>query len=109
MQVRLAFRVSAVVAFTDQIVAASYPRLLLSPAFARTRQAMSFNPAGGGIYVVLRPRADAAAFTRQATALAARYGWGTPRSSTWPPRTRQHSGRSGRKRPRWRSSPGSLA
>jgi hypothetical protein len=72
-EVRLAFRVSAVVAFNDQIVAASYPRLLLSPAFARTRQAMSFNPAGGGIYVLLRPRADAAAFTRQATALAARY------------------------------------
>jgi ABC-type lipoprotein release transport system permease subunit len=70
---RLAFRVSAVVAFDDQIVAASYPRLLLSPAFARTRQAMSFNPAGGGLYVVLRPHADAAAFTRQATALAARY------------------------------------
>jgi hypothetical protein len=71
--VRLEFRVSAVVAFTDQIAAASYPRLLLSPAFARTRQAMSFNPAGGGLYLVLRPHADAAAFTRQATALAARY------------------------------------
>jgi ABC-type antimicrobial peptide transport system permease subunit len=71
--VRLAFRVSAVVAFTDQIAAASYPRLLLSPAFARTRQAMSFNPAGGALYLVLRPHADAAAFTRQATALSARY------------------------------------
>jgi hypothetical protein len=71
--VRLAFRVSAVVAFTDQIAATSYPRLLLSPAFARTRQAMSFNPAGGALYLVLRPHADAAAFTRQAMALAARY------------------------------------
>jgi ABC-type lipoprotein release transport system permease subunit len=71
--VRLAFRVSAVVAFTDQIAAASYPRVLLSPAFARTRQAMSFNPAGGALYLVLRPHADAAAFTRQATALARRY------------------------------------
>jgi ABC-type lipoprotein release transport system permease subunit len=71
--VRLAFRVSAIVAFTDQIAAASYARLLLSPAFARTRQAMSFNPAGGGLYLMLRPHADAAAFTRQATALAARY------------------------------------
>jgi ABC-type antimicrobial peptide transport system permease subunit len=71
--VRLAFRVSAVVAFTDQIAAPSYPRLLLSPAFARTRQAMSFNPAGGALYLVLRPHADAAAFTRQATALARRY------------------------------------
>jgi putative ABC transport system permease protein len=72
-QVRLALRVSAVVAFTDQIAAASYPRLLLTPAFAHTRQAMSFNPAGGALYLVLRPHADAAAFTRQATALAARY------------------------------------
>jgi ABC-type antimicrobial peptide transport system permease subunit len=71
--VRLAFRVSAVVAFTDQIAAASYPRLLLSPAFARTGQAMSFNPAGGALYLVLRPHADAAAFTRQAMALSARY------------------------------------
>jgi putative ABC transport system permease protein len=70
---RLTFRVSAVVAFTDQIAAASYPRLLLSPAFARTREAMSFNPAGGGLYLTLRPHADAAAFTRQAMALAARY------------------------------------
>jgi len=72
-RVRLAFRVSAVVAFTDQIAAASYPRLLLTPAFARTRQAMSFNPAGGALYLVLRPHASAAAFTRQATALARRY------------------------------------
>jgi hypothetical protein len=77
-QVRLTFRVSAVVAFTDQIAAASYPRLLLTPAFARTRQAMSFNPAGGALYLVLRPHADAAAFTRQATALAARYRVGNP-------------------------------
>ncbi|HYA51236.1 MAG TPA: ABC transporter permease, partial [Streptosporangiaceae bacterium] len=76
--VRLAFRVSGVVAFTDQIAAPSYPRLLLTPAFARTRQAMSFNPAGGALYVVLRPHADAAAFTRQATALAARYRVGNP-------------------------------
>src|SRR5215472_15280509 len=71
--VRLAFRVSAVVSFTDQIAAASYPRLLLSPAFARTRQAMSFNPAGGGLYLMLRPHTGAAAFTRQAAALARRY------------------------------------
>jgi FtsX-like permease family/MacB-like periplasmic core domain len=77
-QVRLSFRVSAVVAFTDQIAAASYPRLLLTPAFARTRQAMSFNPAGGALYVVLRPHAGAAAFTRQATALASRYRVGNP-------------------------------
>ena len=36
-------------------------------------------------------------------------GWGTPRSSIWPPRTRPRSGPSGRKRPRWRSSPRSPA
>ena len=77
-KVRLSFRVSAVVAFTDQIAAASYPRLLLTPAFARTRQAMSFNPAGGALYVVLRPHADAAAFTRQVTVLASRYRVGNP-------------------------------
>src|SRR2546430_2943434 len=75
--VRLAFRVSAIVTFTDQIVPAPgerpQPWLLLSPSFVRTRQAASFNPAGGGAYVVLRPGADAAAFTRQATALERRY------------------------------------
>jgi ABC-type lipoprotein release transport system permease subunit len=74
---RLAFRVSAVVVFDDEIVPANSelaePRVLLSPAFARTRQARSFNPAGGTGYVVLRPGADAAAFTRHATALARPY------------------------------------
>jgi ABC-type antimicrobial peptide transport system permease subunit len=74
---RLALRVSAIVVFGDQIVPAAgerpQPWLLLSPAFARTRQAASFNPAGGGASVRLRPGADAAAFTRGATALAARY------------------------------------
>jgi hypothetical protein len=34
---------------------------------------MSFNPAGGALYLVLRPHADATAFTRQAMALAVRY------------------------------------
>jgi hypothetical protein len=76
-QARLAFRVSAVVTFVDEIVPANHelaePRVLLSPAFSRTRQANSFNPAGGAAYVVLRPGADAAAFTRQATAVGARY------------------------------------
>ena len=75
--VRLAFRVSAIVVTDDEIVPAtrelSAPRVLLSPAFARSRLAQSFNPAGGGSYIVLRPGADAAAFTRQAAALAARY------------------------------------
>ena len=75
--VRLAFRVSAIVEFVDEIVPANgeiaEPRVLLSPAFARTALAQSFNPAGGGGYVVLRPGAGAAAFTHQATALAGRY------------------------------------
>ena len=75
--VRLAFRVSAIVVTDDEIVPAtrelSAPRVLLSPAFARSRLAQSFNPAGGGSYIVLRPGADPAAFTRQAAALAARY------------------------------------
>src|SRR5215470_5891383 len=74
---RLAFRVSAIVVFSDQIVSGTReiaePRILFSPAFARTRQAQSFNPAGGAAYVILRPGADADAFTHQATALAARY------------------------------------
>ena len=75
--VRLAFRVSAIVVTDDEIVPATHelaePRVLLSPAFSRTRLAQSFNPAGGASYVVLRPGAGAAAFTSQATALAARY------------------------------------
>ena len=74
---RLALRVSAIVVFDDQIVSAAGERpqswLLLSQAFARTRQAASFNPAGGGASVLLRPGAGAAAFGRGATALAARY------------------------------------
>lgn len=76
-EARLAFRVSAVVVFADEIVPANSelaaPRVLFSPAFARTRQARSFNPAGGAGYVVLRRGADAAAFTRQAAALGVRY------------------------------------
>ena len=75
--VRLAFRVSAIVVTDDEIVPATHelaePRILLSPAFSRTRLAQSFNPAGGASYVILRPGADAAAFTSQAIALAARY------------------------------------
>jgi ABC-type lipoprotein release transport system permease subunit len=75
--VRLAFRVSAIVVTDDEIVPATHelaePRVLLSPAFSRSRLAQSFNPAGGASYVVLRPGAAAAAFTSQAIALAARY------------------------------------
>jgi hypothetical protein len=75
--VRLAFRVSAIVVTDDEIVPATHelaePRVLLSPAFSRTRLAQSFNPAGGASYVVLKPGAAAAAFTSQAVALAARY------------------------------------
>ena len=75
--VRLAFRVSAIVVTDDEIVPATHelaePRVLLSPAFSRTRLAQSFNPAGGASYVALKPGAAAAAFTSQAVALAARY------------------------------------
>jgi hypothetical protein len=75
--VRLAFRVSAIVVTDDEIVPATHelaePRVLMSPAFSRTRLAQSFNPAGGASYVILRPGASAAAFTSQAIALAARY------------------------------------
>jgi hypothetical protein len=79
--VRLAFRVSAIVTFADEIVPAAgepgEPRVLLSPAFSRTPRAQSFNPAGGGAYVVLRPGADAVAFTGKAAALARRYRVGS--------------------------------
>ena len=79
--VRLAFRVSGIVVTGDEIVPATHelaePRVLLSPAFSRTRLARSFNPAGGASYVLLRPGASAAAFTSQAAALAARYHVGT--------------------------------
>ena len=71
---------------------------------------MSFNPAGGALYVVLRPHADAAAFTRQATALAARYRVGNIQVVHLATDVRgARSGPSGRKRPRWRSSPRSPA
>src|SRR5947207_1592051 len=64
---RLAFRVSAIVVFSDQIVSGtkelSEPRILFSPAFARTPQARSFNSAGGAAYVILRSRTNALAFT----------------------------------------------
>jgi ABC-type lipoprotein release transport system permease subunit len=79
--VRLAFRVSAIVTFADEIVPVAgelgEPRVLLSPAFSRTPRAQSFNPAGGGAYVVLRPGADAVAFTGKAATLARRYRVGS--------------------------------
>ena len=68
---------SAVVVFDDEIVPANSefaaPQVLFRQTFARTRQAASFNPAGGAGYVVLRPGASATAFTRQAAALGVRY------------------------------------
>ena len=80
-EVRLAFRVSAIVTFADEIVPVAgelgEPRVLLSPAFSRTPRAQSFNPAGGGAYVVLRPGADAVAFTGKAATLARRYRVGS--------------------------------
>lgn len=75
---QMAFRVAAIVAFDDQITSETRdtagPRVLLSPAFARTPQARSFNPAGGAAYVRLRPGTDARAFAARATsALAEHY------------------------------------
>ncbi|MBO0788341.1 MAG: FtsX-like permease family protein, partial [Actinobacteria bacterium] len=75
--VRLTFRVAAVVAFDDQLLPATRgraePRLLLSPAFARTPAARSFNPATGAASVVLRRGTRPAAFTRAAARLARDY------------------------------------
>lgn len=74
----LDFVVSAVVVFDDQVVPATreiaVPTALLSPAFARTPAARSFNPGGGSANVVLRPGTNTAAtFTEKARTLAARY------------------------------------
>jgi hypothetical protein len=73
--VPLSFRVSAVVTFDDQIVPANVvngePLALLSPAYARTSAARSWRY-GDFAGVRLRPGASRPAFTRAATALAAR-------------------------------------
>ena len=112
--VPLAFRVSAIVEFVDgEIVPANSelaePRVLLSPAFARTRLAQSFNPAAGGGYVVLRPGPAPPRSPARPRRLPGVTGWGTSRSSIWPPSTGRPSGPSGRRPPPWRSSPGSRA
>ena len=74
---RLTFRVSAIVVFDDQILGGltsrrRQPRVLLSPAFARTAQALSFSPGGGTASVTLRPGTSVRGFTRDAELLAAR-------------------------------------
>ena len=74
----LAFLVSAIVVFDDQVAPATReiaePTALLSPAFARTPEARSFNPAGGAANVVLRAGTGMARDVhRQASGLAARY------------------------------------
>jgi hypothetical protein len=75
--VRLAFTVSAVVTFDDEVVPATRalaePAALLSPGFARTAAAQSYNPGGGAANVLLRPGASEAAITRAAKALGTRY------------------------------------
>jgi hypothetical protein len=75
--VSLAFKVSAVVIFADEVVPATHElgeaTALLSPAFARSKAARSYNPGGGAASVLLRPGASDAAFTRAATALGSRY------------------------------------
>ncbi|HXF22283.1 MAG TPA: FtsX-like permease family protein [Streptosporangiaceae bacterium] len=74
--VPLAFRVSAVAVFDDQVVPApglaGAPRVLLSPAFWRGRTGRPFGP-GDAANVRLRPGASPAAFRAAATALARHY------------------------------------
>jgi len=74
--VPLAFRVSAVAAFDDQVVPApglgGAPRVLLSPAFWRDGAGRRFGP-GDAANVRLRPGASPAAFRAAATALARHY------------------------------------
>ncbi|HEY2285671.1 MAG TPA: FtsX-like permease family protein [Streptosporangiaceae bacterium] len=74
---RLEFRVSAIVVFDDQVLGGltarrRQPRVLLSPAFARTPRALSYSPGGGTAAVSLRPGATVRGFTRDAMLLAAR-------------------------------------
>ena len=75
--VPLVFTVSAVVIFADQVVPATHelaePTALLSPAFARTAAAQTYNPGGGAASVLLRGGASQAAFTEAATALGTRF------------------------------------
>jgi ABC-type lipoprotein release transport system permease subunit len=74
--VRLALRVSAIVCFDDQIVAANtataLPQVLLTPAFSNEAAVTSFY---GGDYagVRLRPGASMVSFARAAKALARHY------------------------------------
>jgi hypothetical protein len=72
----LAFRVSAVVAFDDQVIPApglgGAPRVLLSPGFWRDGAGRQFGP-GDAANVRLRPGASLASFRTAASALARRY------------------------------------
>jgi hypothetical protein len=74
--VPLAFRVSAVVAFDDQVVPApglsGAPRVLFSPRFWRDGTGREFGP-GDAANVRLRPGASLASFRTAASALARRY------------------------------------
>jgi hypothetical protein len=73
--VPLTFRVSAIVAFDDQVVPAAglsgAPRVLLSPGFWRSGAGRGFGP-GDYAGVRLRPGASLASFRRAAAALASR-------------------------------------
>ena len=74
--VPLAFRVSAVVAFDDQVVPSpglsGAPRVLLSPGFWRSGAGREFGP-GDYAGVRLRPGVGLASFRRAVAALARRY------------------------------------
>jgi ABC-type antimicrobial peptide transport system permease subunit len=73
----LAFRVSAIVVFDDEIVPtntnSSLPAALLSTPFAATHAAQSIYNFGDLAVVRLRPGASATAFVQAASALAKRY------------------------------------
>jgi ABC-type antimicrobial peptide transport system permease subunit len=83
--VPLSFRVSAVVAFDDQVVPApglgGAPRVLLSPGFWRTGAGRRFGP-GDAANVRLRPGVSLVSFTAAARALARRYRSAGPLSFT---------------------------
>src|SRR3984885_9254831 len=83
--VPLSFRVSAVVAFDDQVVPApglaGAPRVLLSPGFWRTGEGRRFGP-GDAADVRLRPGVSLVSFTAAARTLARRYPSAGPLSFT---------------------------
>ena len=113
--VNMAFRVSAIVVFDDQIVpattTAAEPRALVGTPFTRTPVAQSASY-GYQAAVRLRPGADKSAFVRAATATATRIlgpvksnGQGGFNIIDLADQFAATSGRSPRRHSRWRPSP----